>query len=101
MDLRELPILTLRRKEANVAGQVLNHWEAGPNFVPRTIGASRESLKTVVASEDESFEHDMAMESTIGAEGIGCVRGTTLAIAMEAAVAICLYAVWELVHRLW
>lgn len=32
--------------------------------------------------------------------GLGCVRGTTLALAAEAAAALVIYAVWQLFHIL-
>jgi hypothetical protein len=40
------------------------------------------------------------MEAAYRAEGIGCIRGTTLALLFEGAVGLVAYAAWELFHVL-
>jgi len=38
------------------------------------------------------------METRASAEGIGCVRGTALALLFEAAAGLFIYGIWQLCH---
>ncbi len=40
------------------------------------------------------------MDAVYRAEGIGCFRGTTLALLLEGAVGLIAYGLWELIHVL-
>ena len=54
------------------------------------------------ASGGEGLESDCEseMHSTASESGLGCVRGTTLALAFEAATAMVIYTSWQLLHLL-
>ncbi len=40
------------------------------------------------------------MDAAYRAEGIGCIRGTTLALLLEGAIGLIAYGVWVLFHVL-
>jgi len=48
------------------------------------------------ATDEKHFSMDTASKAS--AAGLGCVRGTTLALAAEAAAGAIVYAMWLVIH---
>jgi hypothetical protein len=62
------------------------------------MGSSCDSTKT---RRDEGLLYsgdEMNMESAASMAGLGCVKGTTLALAAEACAALFFYGIWQLWH---
>ncbi len=55
---------------------------------------------TSTTSAAKPLPSNMVMESRASAAGLGCVRGTTLALTFEAAAAVIIYGVCHLVSLL-
>ncbi len=89
----------VHRKDAAMAGPAISH------LVPRTFAPviaidrfpniARASVQVGLPSKSET-----EMESSASAAGLGCVRGTTLALASEAVAALGIYAIWCLLRIL-
>jgi len=41
---------------------------------------------------------ERAMDSMVAAEGLGCIRGTALALLFEAATGLVIYGIWQVIH---
>ena len=52
------------------------------------------------ASEHIPSRFEMDAASRASAMGLGCVRGTTLALLFEAATVLAIYGLWQLWHLL-
>lgn len=84
-------------KEPAMAGQVLSSATAGS--IPGVVEISRFcDISSTTAAKGLPSKSEMTMESRASEMGLGCVRGTTLALGFEALTAICIYAVWHLVR---
>lgn len=80
-----------------MAGQVLSPSDSTPfpgviefsSFCPSTSSSARKGLVS---------ESDMEIAVRASEIGLGCVRGTTIALALEAAAALGVYGSWYLWH---
>ena len=80
-----------------MAGQVIPF--AAPGSVPGVIESDRFcDISRTSARKGLPFKSEMTMESRASEMGLGCVRGTTLAIGFEAVTVLCVYALWHLVR---
>jgi len=61
--------------------------------ITRYCGISRTAAKKQLTSNCETEMGTSASEM-----GLGCVRGTALALAMEMAAAVSIYLIWRLCH---
>ncbi len=83
-----------------MAGRVLAQSERG--VFPAVIESDRfcdfstPSIRQHLPSQSET-----EMSTTAKAIGLGCVRGTTLALFFEAATAVGIYGIWRLIHLLY
>ena len=82
-----------------MAGRVLSF--------PRTASVSRTldigpfcDSSTTSTRESLASRSGTTMESRASAMGLGCVRGTTLALSFEVAAGLVIYVAWRLIH-LW
>jgi len=50
--------------------------------------------------EGRRLARETGSRSASNSEGIRCVRGSLLALALEAAMALCVYGIWEIWHIL-
>ena len=84
-------------KESAMAGRVLS--SATPGSAPGVIEISQFcEISSTSAAKGLPFKSEMTMESRASEMGLGCVRGTTIAIGFEAATALFIYTVWHLVR---
>jgi hypothetical protein len=70
---------------------------AGPAFSGR-LHVTRFSTSTTTDVLDVPSKTEM--DAVYRAEGIGCIRGTTLALLLEGAIGLVAYGVWVLYHVL-
>ncbi len=81
----------------DMAGQILS--SAAQGSIPGVIEIDRYcDISRTAACKGLPFKSEITMESRASEIGLGCVRGTTLAIGFEAATALCIYLVWHLVR---
>jgi len=89
-------LLDSPEKEFAMAGQLSS---ATSGSVSGVIEFSRFcDISSTSTAKGLPFKSETTMESRASEMGLGCVRGTTLAIGFEAATAICIYAVWHLIR---
>ena len=80
-----------------MAGRVFS--SSDPRSIPGVIEISRFcDFSRTSAVKGLLFKSETTMESRASEMGLGCVRGTTLALTFEAAVALGIYALWHLVR---
>jgi len=80
-----------------MAGRVLTSPQ--PGSIPGVIEISQYcDFSRTSAVNGLPFKSETTMESRASEMGLGCVRGTSLALAFEAVTAIGIYAIWHLVR---
>jgi hypothetical protein len=88
------------REEIDVASRVvLDISEAGRCLRPIPTQGSCDSTRTGTSSEGLSCNRDeMNMETSASVAGLGCVKGTTLALVVEAGAGLFIYGIWLVLH---
>jgi len=82
-----------------MAGRVLDFSKAVS--LPGTLEIGRFcEISTTCAAKPLPSNSGADMELRASEDGLGCVRGTALALAFEAAVGLVIYGVWCLLHLL-
>jgi hypothetical protein len=97
MHLRVVPIYT--EKGPVMAAQVFAPVVRRPHPAIIEITGFCDSSRTSTAEHLPS-KCVIEMESKASAAGLGCVRGTTIALVFEAVAGLFIYGFWELCHLL-
>ena len=82
-----------------MAGPVSSQFEPG-TFAPVIVINRFSANSGTSVGKAASSKSETEMESWAIAAGLGCVRGTTLALTCEAAAAVGMYAIWQLLRLL-
>jgi len=94
-----VPGQVYRERDSVMAGRIL--YFPSPVTFTRSGGAAQVCvILNASAGEELSSSCEREMPSTASQAGLGCVRGTTLALAFEAATAVVIYTVWQWFHML-
>ncbi len=81
-----------------MGSQVLSHSDAGTYEGPIPIDMYAGSVAEKSAQQARPHP-DMADRAALArARGLGCVRGITVMIVIEALTTLCLYGIWQLWH---
>jgi hypothetical protein len=91
--------MDLSEGELNVSVRVLENIEREAPSAVAQLGAR---AGRVEAFEDEAPTYGAAADRVVrpGSDGMGCVRGIRIALAIEAAAGLCFYGLWHLWHIL-
>jgi hypothetical protein len=82
-----------------MAGPAISHLE--PRTCAPVIAIDQFCLNSgTSADKAASSKSETDMESWASATGLGCVRGTTLALTCELIAALGIYAIWQLLRIL-
>jgi hypothetical protein len=94
-----MPVRAFTGKDFLMPGQIL--YLSRPVTVSGGAAATRfPSLSGTSASRGLPSKSNMETQSPASAAGLGCVRGTTLALMFEAVMAILIYTAWHFLRLL-
>ena len=84
-------------KGSAMAGRVLSFPRTSPLSTELEIGPFCENSRSYVGKPLLSMS-ERVMDSRTAAEGLGCIRGTALALLFEAATGLVIYGIWQVIH---
>ena len=81
-----------------MGSRVISHPDAGVFRNPIAIDTYAGSIDAAPVDNAQLSSAALDAASESSGNGLGCVRGLRLAIGLEAATALCIYAVWHYWH---